>query len=89
VASVIEAKRRGTTPTGVIKCQLSRAMGERSLLLADVSRDTESHRNTVTQLYFETASRIDLDTIDKRCQFFGGTVSDLFEFIPSAVRKKA
>ena len=65
----------------MIKCHLSRMMGERKLKIADVARMTGLHRNTITLLYEETAARIDLDTIDRLCDVFGCQVGDLLEKI--------
>jgi putative transcriptional regulator len=58
-------------------------MGERKLKLADVSRETGLHRNTVTLLYNETAVRVDLETMEKLCQLFQCKVEDLFEYMPT------
>ena len=55
-------------------------MGERKLKISDVARDVRLHRNTVTLLYQETATRIDLEAIDALCQYFGITVGELLEF---------
>ncbi len=66
----------------VIKCYLSRLMGERKLKISDVARDTGLHRNTITLLYQETSTRVDIEAIDKLCKYFGVGVADLFEFIP-------
>lgn len=63
----------------MIKCHLSRLMGERKLKIADVARETGLHRNTITLLYDETAARVDLDAIDKLCAFFDVAVGELFE----------
>lgn len=63
----------------MIKCHLSRLMGERKLKIADVARETGLHRNTVTLLYDETAVRVDLEAIDKLCTLFNITVGELFE----------
>jgi len=63
----------------MIKCHLSRLMGERKLKIADVARDTGLHRNTITLLYDETAVRVDLDAIDQLCTYFGIEVGDLLE----------
>jgi putative transcriptional regulator len=63
----------------LIKCHLSRLMGERKLKIADLARQTGLHRNTITLLYDETASRVDLDAIDRLCGYFGVGVGDLFE----------
>lgn len=64
----------------MIKCHLSKLMGERKLKIVDVARETGLHRNTVTLLYNETATRVDIETIDKLCEFFECNVSDLFEY---------
>jgi putative transcriptional regulator len=66
----------------VIKCYLSRLMGERKLKISDVARDTGLHRNTITLLYQETSTRVDIEAIDKLCKYFGVGVADLFEFVP-------
>ncbi len=70
----------------VIKCHLSRLMGERKLKISDVSRDTGLHRNTVTLLYQETATRIDLDAIETLCRYFDVSVGDLFELQGSELK---
>lgn len=69
----------------MIKCYLSRLMGERKLKLADVARLTGLHRNTVTLLYNETAARVDLETIEKLCELFQCKVGDLFEYQPKEI----
>ena len=66
----------------MIKCHLSRMMGERKLKIADVARATDLHRTTVTSLYYERANRVDLDAIDALCRYFECTVADLFEYLP-------
>ena len=65
----------------MIKCHLSRLMGERKLKIADVARDIEVNRGTITRLYQETATRVDLDVIDKLCGYFDCQVGDLLEFV--------
>lgn len=69
----------------MIKCHLSRLMGERKLKISDVARDTGLHRNTITLLYQETANRVDLEAVDKLCAYFSVGVGDLFEFTPDAM----
>jgi putative transcriptional regulator len=63
----------------MIKCHLSRLMGERKLKVVDVARATGIHRNMVTLLYKETATRVDLVDVEKLCRLFNCKVSDLFE----------
>lgn len=64
----------------MIKCHLSRLMGERKMKIADVARETGLHRNTITLLYNETATRVDMETIESLCKLFQCNVGDLFEF---------
>lgn len=54
-------------------------MGEHKMNIADVARETGLNRNTITLLYKETASRIDLEAIDKLCILFNCKVGDLLE----------
>jgi len=65
----------------MIKCNLSTLMGEKKLKIADVSRDTGIHRNTITLLYKEEASRVELDVIEKLCRYFKCTVGEFLELI--------
>lgn len=67
----------------MIKCHLSKLMGERKLKIVDVARDTGLHRNTITLLYDETAARVDLDAVDRLCAYFGVSVGELFEHQPN------
>ncbi|MBA4391733.1 MAG: XRE family transcriptional regulator [Syntrophus sp. (in: bacteria)] len=64
----------------MIKCHLSRLMGERKLKIADVARDIDVHRNTVALLYYEKAKRIDFEVLEKLCKYFNCSISDLLEF---------
>jgi putative transcriptional regulator len=66
---------------GMVRCHLSRLMGEHKLKVIDVARETGLHRNTITLLYKETANRIELETIDKLCVLFNCQVSDLLEWV--------
>ena len=63
-------------------------MGERKLKVSDVARDTDLHRNTITLLYQETATRVDLEAIEKLCRYFNVPVGDLFELIDEPAQGK-
>lgn len=52
--------------------------------IAGVARETGLHRNTVTLLYKETATRIDLEAVNALCKLFSCSVSDLFEYVPDS-----
>jgi putative transcriptional regulator len=63
----------------MIKCHLARLMGERKMNIMDVARETGLNRNTVTLLYKETAKKVDLEAMEKLCDFFDCEVGELFE----------
>ena len=65
----------------MIKCHLSRMMGERKLKVMDVARETGLHRHTITSLYKETAQRVELDAVEKLCIFFECEVGDMLELV--------
>lgn len=64
----------------MIKCHLSRMLGERKIKIADVARDTGIHRGTITRLYQETAVRIELETLEKLCAYLECSIGDLLEY---------
>ncbi|TDY02922.1 helix-turn-helix domain-containing protein [Thiohalophilus thiocyanatoxydans] len=63
----------------MVKCHLSKIMGERKLKISDVARDTGISRGTITRLYQETAQRIEIDVVNKLCRYLDCQISDLFE----------
>jgi len=65
----------------MIKCHLSRMMGEKKLKVIDLARALDIHRNAITLLYTEEGTRVDLRLVDKLCKFFDCKVEDLFEYI--------
>ncbi|WP_318518017.1 helix-turn-helix domain-containing protein [Photobacterium leiognathi] len=63
----------------MMKCHLSKLMGEKKLKISDISRDTGINRGTITRLYNETATRVDLEVIEQLCDYLDITVGELFE----------
>jgi putative transcriptional regulator len=63
----------------MIKCNLSRLMGEKKLKISDVARDTEINRGTITRLYQETAIRVEFDVLEKLCSYLDCDISELLE----------
>lgn len=72
--SVFNLERRN-----LIKCNLAKMMGEKKMKVSDVAKLTNLHRNTITLLYKEQATRIEIEAIDKLCDLFECNVGDLFE----------
>ncbi|WP_298453141.1 helix-turn-helix transcriptional regulator [uncultured Marinobacter sp.] len=67
----------------MIKCHLSKLMGERKVKIVDVARETGVNRGTITRLYHETASRVELDVIEALCRYLECEVGELFELVDS------
>ncbi|MCD9539580.1 helix-turn-helix domain-containing protein [Photobacterium carnosum] len=63
----------------MLKCHLSKLMGEKRLKISDISRDTDINRGTLTRLYNETATRVDLEVIEQLCDYLDIPVGELFE----------
>ncbi|MGZ9899847.1 helix-turn-helix domain-containing protein [Shewanella gaetbuli] len=64
----------------MLKCHLSKIMGEKRLKIADVARDTGINRGTITRLYNEDATRVELEVIEKLCDYLNISVGELFEY---------
>ncbi len=65
----------------MIRCHLSTLMGRDKLRVAEVARRTGLNRSTVTALYNETATRVELPAIEALCRLFRCEVGDLFELV--------
>ncbi|MDZ7805012.1 helix-turn-helix transcriptional regulator [Thiohalophilus sp.] len=63
----------------MVKCHLSKIMGEKKLKISDVARETGISRGTITRLYQETAQRIEIGVLNKLCRYLDCQVGDLFE----------
>lgn len=58
-------------------------MGERKLNQLDVVRGTGLSKTTVNDLYHERSGRIDFDTLERLCRFFGCNVGDILTYVES------
>jgi putative transcriptional regulator len=54
----------------MIRCYFANLLGERKLKISDVATATGINRGTLTRLYYETAERVDLEVLDKLCEYF-------------------
>ena len=67
----------------MIRCHLSRLMGENKMNIVDVARAIDSNRSTIAALYHESSQRVELQVIEKLCALFKCKVGDLFEYVPA------
>jgi len=65
----------------MIRCHLSKLMGEKKVKIIDVARDTGISRNMISSLYYENAKRIDLEALDVLCKYFECQPDTLFEHV--------
>ena len=65
----------------MLKCHLSRIMGEKRLKISDVARDTGINRGTITRMYNESATRIEIEVIDILCRYLSVQVGEPFEYV--------
>lgn len=63
----------------ILKCNLSRILGEKRLKVSDVARDTDINRGTITRLYNDTATRVELDVIETLCKYLNVEIGELLE----------
>jgi putative transcriptional regulator len=63
----------------MIRCHLSSLMGKKKVKIADLARDLDLNRSTLTALYYDRAQKVDLEAIEKLCIYFGCSVGDLLE----------
>lgn len=62
-----------------MRIHFARLLGEHKKKITDVARDTGINRGTLTRLYHETAERIDLEVLQKLCDYFDCEVDVLLE----------
>lgn len=65
----------------MIKCRLSRLLGDRRMSVLELKRRTELSYVTLTNLYHEKNTGVTFDTIDKICKGLECNISDLFEYV--------
>ncbi len=69
-------------------CQLSTLMGSNRYSIQDVHIKTGLARNTISNLYYDKACRIDYETAERLCKLFGCTLDDLFVISDTEPKRK-
>lgn len=65
-----------------IKINISRLMGIHKLNMSQLSAYTNIDPRTISRLYYEETSRIEISQINALCKALNCTVADIFEYIP-------
>lgn len=71
----------------MIKINLSTLLGSRRMSQAELARKTGIRPNTINDIYNEICERINLEHIDRICEYLECGVSDLIEYIPNSAKK--
>ena len=71
----------------MIKIHLSRLLGEKRISQAELSRQTGIRPSTISDMYNEMADRINLDYIDRICEYLECSVTDLMEYVPNRQKR--
>lgn len=65
-----------------MKNNLSKILGERLLKISDVFKATGISKSTLTDIYYQRAKNVQLDTLMKICDYLQVSLSDLIEYEP-------
>lgn len=66
----------------MIRIHLSRMLGEKRITQKQLSLETGIRAATINEIYHEMAERINLEHLDKICEYLECDITDLIEFIP-------
>ncbi len=65
----------------MIKCRLSRLLGDRRMSVVELKRRTDLSYGTLQNLYHEKTTGVTFDTIDEICRGLKCRTGDLFEYV--------
>ena len=65
----------------MIKCRLSRLLGDRKMSVLALKRQTDLSYVTLANLYHEKTSGVTFETIDRICRSLECNMGELFEYI--------
>jgi len=67
----------------MIKIKISDLLGKHKMTQKELSEKTGIRPNTISNLYYEKAKRLDIDMIDSLCKVFKvKCISEIIEYIP-------
>lgn len=67
----------------MIRSHLAIRIAERKIKIIDVVRATGIDRSTITKLYHDRLQRLDLEVLDKLCDFFNCSVEEIISHVRS------
>ena len=71
----------------MIKIHLSRILGEIRITQAELARQTRIRPSTISDIYNEMTERLNINHLDKICEYLNCDITDLIEYIPNKQKK--
>lgn len=71
----------------MIRIKLSRILGDRRITQAELSRKTGVGPNTICNYYNEMTDSINLENLDRICEFLNCDITDILVYEPNKVKK--
>ena len=71
----------------MIKIYLSRILGEKRITQAELARQTGIRPSTISDIYNEMTERLNVNHLDRICEYLNCDITDLIEYIPDKHKK--
>ena len=71
----------------MIKIPLSRILGEKRMSQAELARQTGIRPSTISDIYNEMTERLNIEYLDRICEYLDCSITDLIEYIPNKQKK--
>ena len=71
----------------MIKIYLSRILGEKRITQAELARQTGIRPSTISDIYNEMTERLNIEYLDRICEYLDCSITDLIEYIPNKQKK--
>ena len=72
----------------MIKVHLSRILGEKRITQAELSRQTGIRPSTISDIYNEMSERLNVEHLDRICEYLDCNINDLIEYISNVQKKR-
>lgn len=71
----------------MIKIHLSRILGEKRMSQAELARQTGIRPSTISDIYNEMTERLNIEYLDRICEYLDCSITDLIEYVPNKQKK--
>lgn len=71
----------------MIKINLSRILGEKRITQAELARQTGIRPSTISDIYNEMTERLNIEYLDRICEYLDCSIIDLIEYVPNKQKK--